>query len=300
MSEMLIYALKDGAPVSIMEVESGLKCGCVCPVCNARLVAKHPNPNSKRPKADHFAHHQKDSCAYGYQTSLHLAAKDILSKAKTMVIPAVDTKTPEGFGKKRLSEEKIITIDKVELEKQIDNIIPDVVVYTGGKRLLVEIYVTHCIDDVKLAKIKESGLSTIEIDLHEKRDIITREELQDLLLHSSETKKWKYNAYENSVSRVIHEVADKRNAEFDMIEYMFKCRSCPIPKKDRLVRTPWGNEYVHGCEACNYFWGLDGDVNDFWSCFNDSGLAPVLCTQRLGIANIDDLRRLQKEKAQKG
>lgn len=296
MHSLLIYALKDGAPVSIMDVESGLKCGCVCPVCNAPLVAKHPNPSAKRPMKDHFAHRQKDSCAYGYQTSLHLAAKDILSKATTMVIPAVETKTLEGFRNRFLIEKKTITIDKVELEKQIDNIIPDVVVHTGDKRLLVEIYVTHCIDDAKLEKIKESGLSTIEIDLHEKRDIITREELREHLLHSSEAKKWMYNAEELNILREIHEVADKRSAKFDRSKHMIVCRSCPTSKVNELIRTAFGERFVRGCESCNYFWGLDGNPYDFWSCFD----VPVLCTQRLGIANIDDLRRLQKENAQKG
>ena len=36
----LIYALKDGEITSIADVESGLKCGCVCPACGEPLVAK--------------------------------------------------------------------------------------------------------------------------------------------------------------------------------------------------------------------------------------------------------------------
>ena len=36
----LLYALRDNSIVSISDVESGLKCGCVCPACGERLVAK--------------------------------------------------------------------------------------------------------------------------------------------------------------------------------------------------------------------------------------------------------------------
>lgn len=36
----LVYAIKDGAGISIEDVDSGLKCGCVCPACGEPLVAK--------------------------------------------------------------------------------------------------------------------------------------------------------------------------------------------------------------------------------------------------------------------
>ena len=36
----LIYAIKDGVATSIENVESGLKCGCICPSCGEPLVAR--------------------------------------------------------------------------------------------------------------------------------------------------------------------------------------------------------------------------------------------------------------------
>ena len=73
----LTYALKNGEVISISDVESGLKCGCVCPSCGEPLVAKK---GSK--VMHHFAHHSGHTCEYGYETSLHLAAKEIISRAK--------------------------------------------------------------------------------------------------------------------------------------------------------------------------------------------------------------------------
>ena len=68
----LVYAIKDGAGISIEDADRGLKCGCVCPACGEPLVAK------KGTKVmHHFAHHSGSTCEYGYETSLHLMAKDI-------------------------------------------------------------------------------------------------------------------------------------------------------------------------------------------------------------------------------
>lgn len=67
--------------------------------------------------------------------------------------------------------EKEIPVDRVELEKRFDDIIPDIVVYSGDKYFFIEIYVTHPIDDEKLKKLKEKNISTIEIDLSKIKEI---------------------------------------------------------------------------------------------------------------------------------
>ena len=77
----LTYALKDGEIVSIEDVKSGLSCGCICPACGDPLVAKKGEK-----MMHHFAHHAGHTCEFGYESSLYLAAKNILSKAKKIVI----------------------------------------------------------------------------------------------------------------------------------------------------------------------------------------------------------------------
>ena len=76
------YALKNGMITSISDVERGLKCGCVCSACGAKLVARKGTK-----KIHHFAHYAGEDCEYGYESSLHLAAKEILSKSKKMIVP---------------------------------------------------------------------------------------------------------------------------------------------------------------------------------------------------------------------
>ena len=66
----LIYALKDGNIVSIDDVPSGKECGCVCPACGDELIAR-----KGQKRMHHFAHRSNEDCEYGYESSLHLAAK---------------------------------------------------------------------------------------------------------------------------------------------------------------------------------------------------------------------------------
>lgn len=193
----LIYALKDGNIVSIDEVQSGKDCGCVCPACGDELIARK---GEKR--MHHFAHRSNEDCEYGYESSLHLAAKDILSRSEKMVIPPVYVKFPQsGKSKELLYLKKEIPVDRVELEKRFDDIIPDIVVYSGDEHFFIEIYVTHPIDDEKLKKLKEKNISTIEIDLSKIKRDISVEDLSDILLKSSDRKSWKYNAVsENGIN----------------------------------------------------------------------------------------------------
>ena len=157
----LTVALKDGVITNVEYVQRGIKCGCVCPACGEPLVAKK---GVKR--MHHFAHSTGHNCEYGYESSLHLACKEILSKAKKITIPPVYVTFPDTNKKDELvCSAKEIEIEKVELEQRFRDIIPDVVVYTGRKKFFIEIYVTHSIDNNKLQKLKEANISTIEIDL---------------------------------------------------------------------------------------------------------------------------------------
>ena len=131
----LIYALKEGKPVSIVDVESGLRCNCICPACGEQLVAK-----KGKKMTHHFSHYFETNCSSGYETSLHIAAKDILSKAGKMVIPAIYLEFPNSNKQNELiTPAREVTIDKVELEQQYGSLIPDVVIHAGEECYFVEI-----------------------------------------------------------------------------------------------------------------------------------------------------------------
>ena len=104
----LIYALQNGSIVNISDVESGLKCSCVCPACGERLVAKKGDK-----MMHHFAHYSGANCAYGYESSLHLAAKDILSRAKKMTLPPVYVNFPDSYKE----DELVFEATEIDIEK---------------------------------------------------------------------------------------------------------------------------------------------------------------------------------------
>ncbi len=67
--------------------------------------------------------------------------------------------------KELIFDERSFVFDKVYAEKRIDDIVPDIVLEYQGNKLLVEVFVTHDIDEEKFQKILKLGLSTLLIDL---------------------------------------------------------------------------------------------------------------------------------------
>ena len=277
----LIYALKDGMITSIKDVQSGLKCGCVCPACGAQLVAR-----KGMKKMHHFAHYSGENCEYGYETSLHLAAKDILSKAKKMTIPAVYVHFPNSpKGDELVSSEMEVNIDRVELEKRINDIIPDVVVYTGGKCFLVEIFVTHSIGTEKLKKIEKENISTIEIDLSKEEKDISSDDISKILLESSEKKAWKYNSLEKKTYQRLFDVAE----ELGLVESPFITHEldgvhvdgCPLECRKWRGRTYASLKL--DCNCCEYF-------------ISYTPINSVKCAGKARIADLKGFRETEEQR----
>lgn len=199
----------------------------------------------------HFAHYQTDNCEYGYETSLHLAAKERLLLAKEMTIPLVSIELPNRT--EILSKSRKIHIDKVELEKRFGDIIPDIVVYAGRKRLYIEIYVTHPIDDIKLEKIRKQNVSTLEINLSKIDQNITIQELDNLLLTDCPEKVWKYNAHSEGYLDEFKRVSKERPIiSRGSGRYV---DDCPIRarKWKGKYKVRYDAEYDDDCMNCEYY-----------------------------------------------
>lgn len=263
----LITALKDGQIVHIDDVGNGLKCGCVCPACGEPLVAK------KGAKVKHhFAHYAGHSCEYGYESSLHLAAKDILSKAERILLPPVYVSFPDSYKKDELAYDATeIKIDRVELEKRFNDVVPDIVIYSGGKQLFVEVYVTHPVDAQKLEKLRKANISTIEIDLSNKKSITSAKELQEILLSNSTEKKWKYNSVSNKLLDRFYQAADPKECVSHGLA--MHILDCPIDTR-RWKGKPYAN-FTDDCLYCKY-------------CISHSYGDGILCSGRLRIAAVKD------------
>ena len=241
----LIYAVKDGKVIHISAVESGLSCGCTCPACGESLVAK-----KGQKMMHHFAHKSGSDCEYGYETSLHLAAKEILREAKQFKIPAVYVEFPESYKEKeKISDERIIPIDDVALEQRCGDVVPDIVINSKGQTLFVEIFVTHKVDDDKLEKIRKQGISTIEIDLSSLDEDLVYENRPDILINNCDLKAWVYNSFAQKQLNRFFEVADQGLIGFNGEEWV---EGCPLELKRLDGETPYARAFYEclECEFC--------------------------------------------------
>lgn len=232
--EIIQYALKNDKLCCIEDVESGLKCGCICPACGGVMVARKGNI-----KIHHFAHKSKVVCEHGLETSLHLLAKQILKDVKTFMLPSIKF---GDCGSVVIEEQRSIKIVNVELEKYINDIKPDILMIDEeGNKYCVEIYVTHTIDDEKLEKIRKLKLNTIEINLSDfAKKQIGSDFLREMLICETNKKEWKY-----------HSKIEEKKKEFEVPAN--KLQNCVYQKKRML------SDYIYCLTHCEYVVGVSKD-----------------------------------------
>ena len=229
----LRFGIQDGKIVEITEVESGLACGCVCPLCGGRLEAVK---GEKR--AWHFRHYGEEcNLVNAQQTALHILAKEIIAEEKVFMFPGytigkadlnkkyeLHYELPEILEKYTKDSTKI-NCNSVVCEKRVSDIVPDIIVNVGGKECIIEIAVTHFVDETKRNKIIKIGIPTVEVDLSDYiNEPDMREKLKDILVNKVDNKRWVYN----------HKIINKlKEAEKDYDE---------LHRKKLLDRDNWERE----------------------------------------------------------
>lgn len=169
------FGLREGRMWSPKQVTPGLQCGCICPACQAPLVAKATDSEHRRP---HFAHLAESNCRAGYETALHKKAKQLLADHAGLLLPAWDgeddmpnppvladdtgcwwTGTRVDYPARR------IQLQDLRLEQAQGDYTPDVVAQDDRGELLIEIRVSHAVDALKRRRIQAEGKRLVEIDL---------------------------------------------------------------------------------------------------------------------------------------
>lgn len=186
-----VYALDEkGKSIHINQIDeshNGLACNCTCPICGEKLIARKGHGG----KAPHFAHQQDSPCThpeYIKQSTIHAMAEQIFLEEKEINLPSLSKQAGNYIA--HFFNGGKWQIEEVELEKKISDFITDIILKEGNEILLVEIYVTHAVDEDKRKKILEANLPVIEIDLSEfVHDDMTKEDLR-LLLRESSRMKW--------------------------------------------------------------------------------------------------------------
>lgn len=187
------FGLKDGRMVSTKEVDSGLACGCTCVGCGGQLIAK-----KGAKKAWHFAHYEVATTMDCVESAIHAAAKQILLEENWLWVPAVyiQSKGHTRYGAhtktRTLSEARIIRFEhsKEEVWEAGANVRPDVVGYRSDRRLLVEMYFTHKVDEIKRKKLEILALPAVEIDLSNLGVDASFDDIRERVLGDAPLKEW--------------------------------------------------------------------------------------------------------------
>lgn len=173
----------------------------ICIGCGSRLIAKQGTKNQW-----HFSHYNLSSCDGGFETALHLLAKEVFLTFKTLVLPPKiifhkeNNLTETATIVKSLQK---IEIDECFIEMQLENIRPDILVVAKGHKLIIEIAVTHFIDDTKRHNIEKLGISCIEIDLSHLKNTYFDFETLKYELCNPKNAKWIFNRKEKEKLEIL-------------------------------------------------------------------------------------------------
>ncbi|MFJ8235402.1 competence protein CoiA family protein [Ureibacillus sp. NPDC094379] len=285
MKNKLPFGLKDGKLLHISEVEQGLKCGCICPNCHHPLIARKGTITTH-----HFAHYKGKECENALETSLHLAAKEILNKHRKIIIPKAELNVRVSKKYKRnwnLSNQRLIQIERVELESYREGYVPDVLAFINGKPLIIEITVTHKTDESKINKIRSDGISVLEIDLSQYDREFTIENLEKEVIYNVSNKIWLYNHKLFKLTELMYNLSEEKLFTKDKVPYCPKGLKQWIindhiddPRPARKRRFSWYEDCV-SCKYCVYYTDLD--------------TVTVYCLGERKISNIKELLGFQKQ-----
>jgi hypothetical protein len=158
------FGLQEGKLRFVADVPLGLECGCTCPECGEKLVARNRNFEGRQ-RVRHFQHASTSSCPGGVETAVHRMAKDVLGSAKWVLLPRW------ASGDVVIAPEALLVVDaQVEVRLLDGATRPDLLIHGIAAEvefdpLCVEVRVHHAVDDTKRELLAMHGMDVIEIDL---------------------------------------------------------------------------------------------------------------------------------------
>lgn len=180
---------------------------------------------------DGFTNQQKT------ETVLHAKVKEILSKTGRLRVPICEQEVVrvmhDGSQKSRLVhiDSQNLTLAEVRLEVPLQGLVPDVMCIARSSQnpsesfpLLIEVAVTHRVEDAKRALISARGLACVEIDLTRlemQRRRITVDQLQSAVIDDVQCKSWVFNP---SLARMV------------------KSKELELEREDKKLRAAWQRE----------------------------------------------------------
>lgn len=278
------------------EVASGLECGCHCPGCRAQLVAR----NLGKHRRPHFAHYQAPPARACLETTLHKLAKQVILEARELLLPAFSKPPVHDLaghaypldachaGPRRWAYHTAHAELRLD---ELDGCIPDVVLYGAQPQrpLLVEVRVTHPVDEAKAQLVRERDMAMIEIDLSDQIDCdFGHENFRELVLTEPANRTWVHCPHRERMYRTLltqaqpriemaNEVLARQRSEeakrlADQEKELDYARTASRPEKRRQklammanrdqprIRELYGRYFDEGAPP---FWLMDSDP-DAW------------------------------------
>ena len=170
-----------------------------------------------------------------------------------------------------LTAPRTLPLEDVQLEKRLGRIVPDVIGTLDGRQIymegitdtwvnndfeeeledsyslawplivLVEVTVTHGIDEAKRQRIRELDLATLEIDLSILGGSITREGLRDLVVNQTVGKRWVHHPIFPIKRQHLNAALDKHSVT---LRYQERLRELRRPQWLAEPVADWANRYL--------------------------------------------------------
>ncbi len=227
---------------------------------------------------------QKDiermSPAQRSESALHYAIKMILETASEIVTPEYENseviQIEEGWRdtQRYRLESMRLALSNVRLENRLGNIVPDILCQARDSRgvrkpcdLLIEVAVTHKVDEVKRRKIVSAGLTCLEIDvgLFRKEGFVAIDVLREIVIERRDVKRWvSHPAIQEERSKAISILNKRRlnHQEHQRVEYENQQRL------ERLKALPMDEALEHFRTAVTQRWNKTEtrtDVGPLWT-----------------------------------
>jgi len=182
----------EGRLVSVEEVNRGKACECCCPGCGEVLIARQGEV-----RAWHFAHANDRDCAGAAEGALHRAAKQLIVREGTTLVPALEVRQTHQLDDGRLGEAALVrppetwTLTAAREEVVVGAYRIDVAGTHDGRPVFIEVTVTHAVDDPKCKALSLLGVHCFEILLDPyKNESWTWSSLRQEVLESAENRHW--------------------------------------------------------------------------------------------------------------
>jgi hypothetical protein len=130
----------------VMDIENAVKGETYLCSCGADVKLRGGEIIS-----NHFYHLNESECSL--ESSIHKAYKAVFLNTKQIKLPH------------DVNGSDVLTFDRVELERKIDDYVPDAIGYIGDKMYLIEFAKTSYIGVRKEKKIKKSNLFCLEVSI---------------------------------------------------------------------------------------------------------------------------------------